>query len=118
MSDNDEKKLDNVDDTNKLKDKKEKPKKERVKKEKGKKTKSKTEPAEPGPDSEPATPAPEPEPAQDKKDDAIPEEFAKIIKDFITDILTTFPELEENLDKNLRIVKDNDLETIKTKHND
>ena len=129
MSDNDEKKLDNVDDTNKLKDKKEKPKKERVKKEKGKKTKSKTEPAEPEPaalapepetepDSEPATPAPEPEPAEDKKDDAIPEEFAKIIKDFITDILTTFPELEENLDKNLRIVKDNDLETIKTKHND
>ena len=129
MSDNDEKKLDNVDDTNKLKDKKEKPKKERVKKEKGKKTKSKTEPAEPEPaalapepetepDSEPATPAPEPEPAEDKKDDAIPEEFAKIIKDFITDILTTFPELEENLDKNLRIVKDNDLETINTKHND
>ena len=118
MSDNDEKKLDNVDDTNKLKDKKEKPKKERVKKEKGKKTKSKTEPAEPGPDSEPATPAPEPEPAQDKKDDAIPEEFAKIIKDFITDILTTFPELEENIDKNLRIIKDNDLETIKTNHND
>ena len=129
MSDNDEKKLDNVDDTNKLKDKKEKPKKERVKKEKGKKTKSKTEPAEPEPaalapepetepDSEPATPAPEPEPAEDKKDDAIPEEFAKIIKDFITDILTTFPELEENLDKNLRIVKDNDLETIKTTHND
>jgi len=125
MSDNDEKKLDNVDDTNKLKDKKEKPKKERVKKEKGKKEKGKkSEPAAPEPEPEPepepapAPAAPEPEPAEDKKDDAIPEEFAKIIKDFITDILTTFPELEENLDKNLRIVKDNDLETIKTKHND
>ena len=34
----------------------------------------------------------------------IPEEFSKIIKDFLNDILTTFPELSEELDENLKII--------------
>ena len=112
-------------------DSKPKEKKQRTKKDKAKKNKSKPvapAPAEPAPtEPAPAEPAPaEPAPAEpapaaaaeDKKDDAIPEEFAKIIKDFVTDILTTFPELEENLDKNLVIIKDNDLEIIRTNHTD
>ena len=34
----------------------------------------------------------------------IPEEFSKIIKDFLNDLLTTFPELSEELDDNLKII--------------
>lgn len=38
-------------------------------------------------------------------------DLAKLLKDFITDILTTFPELEEGLDENLQNIKnDNDIE--------
>ena len=36
--------------------------------------------------------------------DKIPEEFSKIIKDFLNDLLTTFPELSEGLDDNIKIV--------------
>ena len=46
----------------------------------------------------------------------VPEKFEKLIKEFTNDILTTFPELKENLDSNLeKVLQDTpDEETLKT----
>ena len=46
----------------------------------------------------------------------VPEKFQKLIKEFTNDILTTFPELKENLDSNLeKVLQDTaDEETLKT----
>ena len=41
--------------------------------------------------------------------DKIPEEFSKIIKDFLNDLLTTFPELSEELDENIKIIQGDEL---------
>tara|TARA_B100001063_G_C16777970_1_gene567416 strand:+ start:10350 stop:11507 length:1158 start_codon:yes stop_codon:yes gene_type:complete len=45
----------------------------------------------------------------------VPEKFQKLVKEFLNDILTTFPELKENLDSNLKkVLQDSaDKETIK-----
>ena len=44
----------------------------------------------------------------------IPEEFPKILKDFLNDLLTTFPELNTNIDINIKTVYENDIDD---KHN-
>jgi hypothetical protein len=50
-----------------------------------------------------------------KSDNAIPAEFCKVIKDFTTDLLTTFPEFSGTLDQGLAdiIKSNNDTEDVK-----
>jgi len=48
------------------------------------------------------------------KEEALPEDFPKLIYDLINDILFTFPEYKENLDENLlKIKEDQDKESVK-----
>lgn len=44
----------------------------------------------------------------------IPEEFGKIVRDFIGDIIHTFPEYEENLNTNLKILRNEEDENNKS----
>ena len=40
--------------------------------------------------------------------ESIPDDFNKVIKDFVKDLLITFPELSTTLDKNLKFIHEND----------
>ena len=51
-----------------------------------------------------------------KNDQSIPQEFLKVMKDFLTDMISTFPEYESSLKKFVVDIVENNDESIRKFH--